>query len=141
MNFLKIELNPREDKNNKVYFTGRIEAPLFLDLRRGAAFLIFLSEEESEELQIAPLDNSQNLSFVSQKDNRYSIMLESRKDEFDKVFFVAKVKENIIINLFEGASFMVFTSKKGKEELQIIPSVIEKPKGIVYPEIIIKKRP
>ena len=53
---LTIELNAREDKNKKVFFIGKIKAPVLIDCREGAVFLIYTSEEGSEELQIAVMD-------------------------------------------------------------------------------------
>lgn len=48
-----IKLYKREDKNGKTFYVGRMKAPVSLNLKDGAAFLIFTSEEGCEELQIA----------------------------------------------------------------------------------------
>jgi hypothetical protein len=56
---IKIELQSRRDKNGKTFYIGKIKAPVLLDCRTGCAFLIYISEEGAEELQIASMDNRQ----------------------------------------------------------------------------------
>lgn len=56
-NNIKIELTPRTDSSNNIYFVGKLFAPVLIDCREGATFLIFISEEGAEQMQIAPMDN------------------------------------------------------------------------------------
>ena len=55
-NNLKIDLHPREDKDGRIYYVGKIKAPALLTLKDGATFLIFISDHGSEQLQIACMD-------------------------------------------------------------------------------------
>lgn len=56
---LNIDLKCRLDKNKNKYYVGKLLGPITIDLSEGATFLIFVSEEGNEQLQIAPLDNDQ----------------------------------------------------------------------------------
>lgn len=51
-NNLTIELHSKEDSNQKTYYVGRLQAPMTLDFKDGVTFLIFVSENGEEELQI-----------------------------------------------------------------------------------------
>lgn len=51
-NRLSIELEPRIDDKGRKYFIGKLEAPINIECKDGAAFLVFVSEEGMEELQI-----------------------------------------------------------------------------------------
>jgi hypothetical protein len=57
MSNAKIDLQPREDKNGKIYYIGKLEAPMTitLDAKDGVVFMVFVSEEGQEQLQIGPL--------------------------------------------------------------------------------------
>lgn len=57
---LIIELKSRKDKNGQTFYVGKIKAPILIDCKEGAVFLIYTSEENSEELQIALMDNKEN---------------------------------------------------------------------------------
>ncbi len=49
-----IKLKKREDADGNTFYVGKIESPVMIDCRDGAAFLVFLSEPGNEQLQIAP---------------------------------------------------------------------------------------
>ena len=53
---LTIELKSTKDKNGKTYHIGKIKAPVMIDCSEGVVFLIYTSEENMEELQIASMD-------------------------------------------------------------------------------------
>jgi hypothetical protein len=55
---LVIELKAREDKNHQVFYVGKLRAPVSIDCSQGVVFLIYTSEENAEELQIALMDDS-----------------------------------------------------------------------------------
>jgi len=61
---LCIKLFKREDKNGKTFYVGRMKAPISLDLKDGAAFLVFISEEGCEELQIANHSTKEKLTDI-----------------------------------------------------------------------------
>lgn len=139
MNPLKIELIAREDKYKNTFYLGKLEAPVQLDFSNGVAFLIFISEAGVEELQIAPLLKVHNLSELTLKDNRYSISLEHRKDEDQAIYYLGKVKTEYKIDCTQGISFLVFVSKRGKEELQIIPFSTSSNAVVEVPEVAVFK--
>lgn len=60
---LVIELKSRPDRNGKKFFVGKIKAPILIDCSAGAVFLIYTSEENSEELQIAVMDQKEKENF------------------------------------------------------------------------------
>ena len=51
-NNLTIELHSKKDTNQRTYYVGRLNAPITLDFKDGVTFLIFVSENGEEELQI-----------------------------------------------------------------------------------------
>ena len=53
---LNIDLKSREDKNKNKFYIGKVKAPATIDLSEGVVFLIFVSEDGNEQLQIAPMD-------------------------------------------------------------------------------------
>ncbi len=57
---IKISLDKREDQYGKIFYIGKIKAPITIDCEKGVALLVFLSEEGNEELQICNLEKSVN---------------------------------------------------------------------------------
>jgi hypothetical protein len=53
---LTIDLKARKDKDGMIFYVGKIEAPVLIDCTKGAVFLIFVSDQGDEQLQIAPMD-------------------------------------------------------------------------------------
>jgi hypothetical protein len=53
---LTIELRARTDKDERVFYVGKLKAPCLIDCKDGVVFLVFVSEDGTEELQIAPMD-------------------------------------------------------------------------------------
>ena len=66
---LIVDLDVREDKREKLFYIGRLEAPILIDLTQGVTFLVFTSESDDEELQIAINDKGSS-SFSSFKRKR-----------------------------------------------------------------------
>jgi len=54
---LTIDLKRRTDKNGQKFFVGKLKAPILIDCSAGAVFLIYTSEENAEELQVALMDD------------------------------------------------------------------------------------
>lgn len=52
---LNVELTSRIDKEGKIFYIGKLEAPVLIDCKDGVVFLIFTSDAGSEVMQIAPL--------------------------------------------------------------------------------------
>lgn len=59
-NNLMIDLKKREDADGKTFYVGKLKAPMQIDCREGATFLIFLSDVGEEQLQIAPFQDRQD---------------------------------------------------------------------------------
>lgn len=127
INNLKVELDIREDKKGHIYHLGRLKAPCRIDLTRGATFLIFISASGEEELQIA-CNDKENTTFsrYSKKSDRLKVSIEDREDQHGQIFYVAKLQYNGYVDCSgeKGAVFMVFTSKEGSEELQIVGKIV-----------------
>lgn len=49
---LIIELEPETDRNGKTFYVGRLKAPVLIDCKEGATFIIFTSDPNSPELHI-----------------------------------------------------------------------------------------
>lgn len=123
---LKIDLEARADKKEQIYFLGKIKAPISINCRKGVALLIFTSVEEEEEIQIGSLDKElNNFPPVNLKDGKFKIPLHIREDQDGATFYVGKIPPMpITLDCSEGASFMVFSSHPGYEELQIVSKVV-----------------
>lgn len=53
---LTIDLKARRDKDGMVFYVGKIKAPILIDCSQGAVFLVFTSDLNDEQLQIAVMD-------------------------------------------------------------------------------------
>lgn len=51
-----IDLKGRKDKDGQTFYVGKIKAPVLIDCSQGAVFLIFVSDQGDEQLQIALMD-------------------------------------------------------------------------------------
>lgn len=123
---LKIDLEPREDKNHQIFYLGKLKIPILLDCSKGMAFLIFVSQEGEEELQIAELDDEVVVvSQHSRRADRLKISLKSRTDQFEKKFYICKLQFNGFIDGRNGIDFVIFTAKSGTEELQIVAPILD----------------
>lgn len=54
-----IDLKARRDKDGMVFYVGKIKAPVLIDCAQGAVFLVFVSDQGDEQLQIALMDNKE----------------------------------------------------------------------------------
>ncbi len=54
-----IDLKARRDKDGMVFYVGKIKAPVLIDCTQGAVFLVFVSDQGDEQLQIALMDNKE----------------------------------------------------------------------------------
>jgi hypothetical protein len=123
---LKVELEARLDKHDKLWHLGKIKFPGSIDFSNGIAILIFLSEDGDEELQIA-VNDKDNSTFSKVKREkaesgkaRLKIPIDAREDQYGKTFYVCKVNHNAVINCSSEVVFLIYTSKPGCEELQIV---------------------
>lgn len=129
---LEIPLSARPDRNGQIYHIGGKRFPGYVDCSEGLAALIFLSEKDEEELQLASLDH-ENAKFSQyiRRPDRLKISLEAKTDKDDRTFYLAKIQLQGFIDFRQGATFIVFTSKPGAEELQIVAPIISTPGRVV----------
>ena len=57
---LNIDLKKRTDRSGKNFYVGKIKVPGLLNLEKGASFLVFISEDGCEQLQIAPFKDTKD---------------------------------------------------------------------------------
>jgi hypothetical protein len=57
--------------------------------------------------------------------SNYNLMidLKARTDKDGRIFYVGKIKGPVLIDCEKGASFLIFVSDAGEEQLQIAPMV------------------
>ncbi|MDP2683489.1 MAG: hypothetical protein Q8P20_00375 [bacterium] len=138
INNLKVELDVREDANKNIFHLGRLRAPCKIDLTRGVTFLIFVSDSGEEELQIACNDKENTIfSKCYKQSDRFKVPIEDREDQYKKTFYVAKIQYNGYIDCGakDGVVFIVFTSKAGAEELQIVGEITNNKTALKAPDI------
>lgn len=51
-----VDLKKNTDKDGRVFYVGKMRAPVLIDASKGIAFLVFISDEGEEQLQIALMD-------------------------------------------------------------------------------------
>lgn len=141
VNNQRIQLDPRFDKSEEIYFIGKLKAPILIDMNEGVTYLVFLSESGEEELQIATNDK-ENTAFskYSIYENKMKIKLDKREDKDGQVFYVCKVKHPGLIRCSSETCFLAFVSRKGQEELQITGEFINEFSKPVKKEIEVIKR-
>ena len=118
----QIPMSVREDNTSEKnkYYLAKYRSPMTLDLSKGVAFLLFISESGYEELQIAPLyKDNLNLSRFEQKDNKVKLRLYRRKDAHGKIYYVGKLKMNALVSFEDGGSFIAWVWKTNAESLQV----------------------
>lgn len=54
-----IDLKARKDVDGQTFYVGKIKAPVLIDCKDGAVFLVFVSDKGGEQLQIALMDNKE----------------------------------------------------------------------------------
>lgn len=55
-----IDLKSRKDVDGQTFYVGKIKAPVLIDCRPGAVFLVFVSDKGDEQLQIALMDDKES---------------------------------------------------------------------------------
>ncbi len=71
-NRLILPLEAKEDGNGNKYYIAKLEAPVNIECKDGTAFLIFISEEGSEELQIANMTKPKNNGYKKSEHNQHN---------------------------------------------------------------------
>lgn len=123
---LRVPLDPKVDKEDQIFYIGKLNYPGTIDGRNGVTFLIFVSEDGSEELQIAMNDKEHTtFSRYSKRPDRLKLSLEAREDQHKKKFYISKLQFDGYIDCATSkVSFLVFNSRAGSEELQIVGDII-----------------
>ena len=68
---LSIELEPRTDDQGRKYFVGKLKGPITIDCENGVAFLIFVSEEGAEELQVCNIQPPKSKTKYEQRHKKF----------------------------------------------------------------------
>lgn len=128
---LKVQLFPKKDTDDQIFYIGKLNFPGIIKLNRGCLFFVYL-EEGIEELHICPT-KSLNVNDPSKyytrarrkkarsKHNNISIELEPfyTEDKKELEYFAGSITSDIQINASEGVVFLVFIADSGEEEVQI----------------------
>jgi hypothetical protein len=114
------------DANGKPYYIGKLQFPGTMEFERGVSFMIFISEDGCEELQISPIDPIRRAKANRDcgrgaiiNNGRVSIDIHPMKDGNGKTFYVGEAIGLGTIPMHRGVFFTVFTSIEGEEELQL----------------------
>lgn len=120
----KVELTKiARDANGLPFFIGKLQFPGTMEFDKGVSFMVFVSEEGVEELQIAPLDPSRRSK--SHRDSsgfngdRFSVELNPMVDRAGNTYYVGEARGFVDMDLRRGIFFTIFVSRPGSEELQI----------------------
>ena len=54
---LKVDLYPRKDKDGNTYYVGKLKFTGNVTFEDGVTFLVFVSDQGNEQLQLAPMDS------------------------------------------------------------------------------------
>lgn len=121
---LVVDLNRLQDQHDYDYFVGKLQFPGTLNFEMGASFMIFVSERDRETLQISPIDHRKRSLKIKRTQGidasgNLKIDLNSVVDANDQIFYVGEVMGPFLIDCRPGIFFTIYTSKPGREELQI----------------------
>ncbi len=116
---LTVQLEAKEDDFGGVFYIGKLLAPIEINCTLGVAFFIFVSDQGDEELQIAPMQVNAVSNRHHFKNGRLKIDLETRLDKDKEKYYLCKMRDNMRISCNAGATFMVFVSREGVEQIQI----------------------
>ena len=119
----KLRVSLTKIEKAEIFYIGKLQFPSLLDFEDGVSFMAFLSENECEELQIAPLDPSKRVrkdGFGTYK-GRVSVSLRPMNDRWGRTYYVGEACGSSKLDLRRGVFFTLFASRPGQEELQIQP--------------------
>jgi len=117
-----VKLKKMTDSNGNPFYIGKKQLCGDLNLENGGSFMVFVSEEGVEELQIAPMHplkvklHRSNVRIV----NRHvEIPLRALQDQNGKTYYVGEAVADVSWDLNIGVFFTIFLSREGGEVLQI----------------------
>ena len=57
---LCLDLDKRIDNDGRAFYIARLKAPVLIDAKDGVVFLVFVSEEGAEQVQICPMTSKRD---------------------------------------------------------------------------------
>lgn len=57
---LKVDLYPRKDKDQNIYYVGKLKFKGNVNFEEGVTFLVFVSDQGNEQLQLAAMDTKED---------------------------------------------------------------------------------
>jgi hypothetical protein len=117
-----VKLKRMFDSKGNPYYIGKKQLCGTLDFNKGGSFMVFVSEEGVEELQIAPMHPAKVKYYhgnVRLMNGRIEIPLKALDDQNGNTYYVGEVVGPIVKDLIVGVFFTVFLSREGYEVLQI----------------------
>lgn len=118
---INIDLMRHLDTFEKPYYTGKLQFPGTIDFSKGVSFMVFISENGVEQLQIGSMNPNKKTRQrpVLIKNNKLTINLHPMFDKNDNTYYIGEVFSPGELNLFHGLFFTIFISNPGYEEIQI----------------------
>lgn len=117
-----VRLTKISDVGGQPYYIGKLQFPGTIEFEKGVCFMVFVSEEGVEELQISPIDPAKlckKRDCVTLNENHISVNLYPLKDSYGKKYYIGEAMGITEVNLRSGIFFTIFTSRIGQEEIQI----------------------
>jgi hypothetical protein len=129
MSPLKVQLFPKNDTDDQVFYIGKLRFNGSLNVGKGQSFLIYL-DDDVKELHIAPSDcmeltdvfkyyKAARRKSSRSRHNNIAVELQSIEAEDGKSFYIGRLECDATVDASEGLVFLVFTADPGEEELQI----------------------
>lgn len=122
-----VKLLKKTDANDQSFYIGKLQFNGTLDFRdNGLLFMIFVSEDGCEEMQIGVLDPKKKKKFwqgenLEKLGDRISLSLKPFIDKDGNTNFIGEAEGDVVIDMKQGAFFTIFTSIKSRAQLQIAP--------------------
>lgn len=127
---LAVPLDAKKDAKNNTFYIGKLQFNGSLNLKEGQTFMIFLSDDGAEEMQIGIMDPDREVRpSILRHDSRISVRLKKHFDMYENVYYVGELKGAGELNMQKGVFFTIFNSVEGREELQISPLKVKSNRG------------
>ncbi len=113
------------DANGYPYYVGKLQFAGNLDFETyGQSFMVFVSEEDAEELHIGPIDPNRRSKTRHNGANggpsgRLIVDLHPFLDKHEDVVYAGECKIPHQMDCTRGIFFTIFVSRSGSEQLQI----------------------